>query len=256
MNCNSNILNYRHLIRKIAISDFKQRYKNTVLGFFWSLLEPLLMLIVLYVVFTNLMKWEVEHYQLFLLLGIVSWDFLAKGTGMSLNCILGKPGLVKHVYFPREVLVISSCVTALMIALLEFLVFAIFMIIFGVIPGPTVIYFPIILLIEFILILGLSFGLSVLNVYYRDVQYMWAVVLQAGFFAAPIIYPMSILPPKVASLIMLNPMTSIIIMFRDSLLYTQLNIADLTYASAFALILLGIGYFIFRRLEPKLAEEM
>ena len=257
MNGNANILNYRHLIRKIAISDFKLRYKNSVLGFFWSLLEPLLMLIVLYVVFTNLMRMEVEHYQLFLLLGIVSWDFFAKGTGMSLNCILGKPGLVKHVYFPREVLVISSCVTALMIALLEFLVFAIFMIIFGVIPGLTVIYFPLILFIEFILILGLSFGLSVLNVYYRDVQYMWAVILQAGFFAAPIIYPMSILPPKVASLIMLNPMTRIIGMFRDSLIYnTQLNIADVTYASVFALILLIIGYLIFRRREPRLAEEM
>jgi lipopolysaccharide transport system permease protein len=257
MNDNANILNYRHLIRRIAISDFKLRYKNTVLGFFWSLLEPLLMLVVLYVVFTNLMRLEVEHYQLFLLLGIVSWDFLAKGTGMSLNCILGKPGLVKHVYFPREVLVISSCVTALMIALLEFLVFAIFMIIFGVIPGPTIIYFPFILIIEFILILGLSFGLSALNVYYRDVQYMWAVVLQAGFFAAPIIYPMTILPPKVASLIMLNPMTRIIIMFRDSVIYSaQLNIADVTYASASALILLVIGYLIFRRLEPGLAEEM
>ena len=257
MNGNANILNYRHLIRKIAITDFKQRYKNTVLGFFWSLLEPLLMLIVLYVVFTNMMRWEVEHYQLFLLLGIVSWDFLAKGAYMSLNCILGKPGLVKHVYFPREVLVISSCITALMIALLEFLVFAIFMIIFGVIPGPTVIYFPLILIIEFILLLGLSFGLSVLNVYYRDVQYMWAVVLQAGFFAAPIIYPMSILPPKVASVIMLNPMTRIIGMFRDSLIYnTQLNIMDVTYAFVFALILFGIGYLIFRRLEPGLAEEM
>jgi lipopolysaccharide transport system permease protein len=86
---------------------------------------------------------------------------------------------------------------------------------------------------------------------------MWAVILQAGFFAAPIIYPMSILPPKVASLIMLNPMTRIIMMFRDAVLYnTQLNIADVTYATASALILLGIGYLIFRRLEPGLAEEM
>jgi lipopolysaccharide transport system permease protein len=144
-----------------------------------------------------------------------------------------------------------------MIALLEFLVFAIFLIVFGVIPGLTVIYFPFILIIEFVLILGLSFGLSALNVYYRDVQYMWAVVLQAGFFAAPIIYPMSILPPKVASVIMLNPMTRIIIMFRDAVLYnTQLNIADVTYVSASALILLVIGYLIFRRLEPGLAEEM
>ena len=86
---------------------------------------------------------------------------------------------------------------------------------------------------------------------------MWAVILQAGFFAAPIIYPMSILPPKVASLIMLNPMTRIIGMFRESLIYnTQLNIADVTYATASALILLIIGYLIFRRREPRLAEEM
>ena len=257
MNDNANILNYRHLIRKIAISDFKLRYKNSVLGFFWSLLEPLLMLIVLYVVFTNLMRMEVEHYQLFLLMGIVSWDFLAKGTLMSLNSILGKPGLVKHVYFPREVLVISSCITALMMAALEFLVFALFMIFFRVIPGQTIIYFPFILLIEFILILGLSFGLSVLNVFYRDVQYMWAVVLQAGFFAAPIIYPMSILPSKVASVVMLNPMTRIIGMFRDAVIYnTQLYINDIVYSLGFALILLVIGYLIFRRLEPGLAEEM
>jgi lipopolysaccharide transport system permease protein len=258
MNANANnILNYQHLIRKIAISDFKLRYKSTVLGFFWSLLEPLLMLVVLYVVFTNLMKMRVEHYQLFLLMGIVSWDFLAKGTGMSLNCILGKPGLVKHVYFPREVLVISSCITAFMMAMLEFLVFALFMVFFGVIPGLTVIYFPIILLIEFILILGLSFGLGALNVYYRDVQYIWAVVLQAGFFAAPIIYPMSVLPPKIASVIMLNPMTRIIGMFRDSVIYnTQLIVMDVSYALASALILLAIGYIIFRRFEPRLAEEM
>lgn len=257
MNANANILNYQHLIKKIAISDFKLRYKNTILGFFWSLLEPLLMLVVLYVVFTNLMRMSVEHYQLFLLMGIVSWDFLAKGTGMSLNCILGKPGLVKHVYFPREVLVISSCITALMMAMTEFLVFAIFMIVFGVIPGLTAIYFPLILLIEFILILGLSFGLGALNVYYRDVQYIWAVVLQAGFFASPIIYPMSILPPKVASLIMLNPMTRIIGMFRDSVIYnTQLTAIDLSYTLASALVILVVGYFIFRRLEPRLAEEM
>lgn len=257
MNANANILNYHHLIKKIAISDFKLRYKNTVLGFFWSLLEPLLMLLVLYIVFTRLMRMEVENYKLFLLMGIVSWNFLAKGTGTSLHCILGKPGLVKHVYVPREVLVISSCITALMVAILEFLVFAILMIFFGSIPGLTAIYFPIILFIEFILILGLSFGLSTLNVYYRDVQYIWAVILQVGFFATPIIYPISILPPKIASLMMLNPMTRIIEMFRNSVIYhTQLAITDLSYAFISALIILVTGYLVFLKLEPRLAEEM
>ncbi|MBE9485470.1 MAG: ABC transporter permease, partial [Bacteroidetes bacterium] len=113
---------YRHLTLKLAMSEFKLRYKNSVLGFFWSMLEPLMMLIVLYVVFTNLMRVNVEHYQLFLLMGIVSWNLVARGTGMSLNSILGKPSLVQKVYFPREVLVISSCITALLMSLLEFVV--------------------------------------------------------------------------------------------------------------------------------------
>src|SRR3990167_4689263 len=130
----SNIWNYRHLTFKLAISDFKLRYKNSVLGFLWSLIEPLLMLVVLYVIFSFFMKVNVEHYQLFLLIGIISWNMLARGTAMSLNSILGKPSLVSKVYFPREILVISSCITALLMTLLEFVVFGIFMIIFKVMP--------------------------------------------------------------------------------------------------------------------------
>src|SRR5659263_585777 len=86
---------YRHLTFKLAISEFRLRYKNSVLGFFWSLIEPLLMLIVLYIVFTNFMRVNIEHYQLFLLMGIISWNMLSRGTTMSLNSILGKSSLVK-----------------------------------------------------------------------------------------------------------------------------------------------------------------
>jgi len=253
----NNIWNYRHLIKKIAISDFKLRYKNSVLGFFWSLLEPLLMLIVLYVVFTNFMRVQIEHYQLFLLMGIVSWNMLSRGTTMSLNSIMGKPSLVKKVYFPREVLVISSSITALMMTLLEFIVFGIFMAVFTVMPGVTIVYFPVILFIEFILVLGLSFALASLNVFYRDIQYIWAVIIQAGFFAAPIIYPMSIIPEKYAWIIRLNPMTSIIEMLRGSVIYsTSPDIGEATFIIAAALGVLALGYFIFSRLESRFAEEM
>ena len=164
--------NYRHLIKKIAISDFKLRYKNSVLGFLWSLAEPLLMLTVLYFVFTNLMQVNVEHYQLFLLLGIISWNMLSRGTSMSLTSILGRPGLVQKVYFPREVLVISCCITAFLMTLFEFIVFGAFMVAFKVMPGITIVYGPLVLFIEFVLILCLSLALSALNVYYRDVQYI------------------------------------------------------------------------------------
>ncbi|MCZ7403136.1 MAG: ABC transporter permease [Candidatus Methanoperedens sp.] len=257
MNIINNLWDYRHLTLKLAISEFKLRYKNSILGFFWSLLEPLLMLLVLYVVFTNFMRVKVEHYQLFLLMGIISWNMLSRGTAMSLNSIIGKPGLVQKVYFPREVLVISSCLTALLMTLLEFIVFGFFMLIFNVMPTITIMYFPLILFIEFLLILGLSLGLAALNVYYRDMQYIWAVVLQAGFFAAPIIYPISIIPEKYVWIIMLNPMTRIIDMLRGSVIYSASPIfGDGIFILAAALIVLAAGYLIFLKLEPGFAEEM
>jgi lipopolysaccharide transport system permease protein len=253
----NNIWNYRHLTFKLAISDFKLRYKNSVLGFLWSLAEPLLMLTVLYFIFTNLMRVNVEHYQLFLLMGIISWNMLSRGTTMSLNSIIGRAGLVQKVYFPREVLVISSCITAFLMTLFEFAVFGAFMLAFKVTPGITIVYGPLVLLVEFVLILGLSLGLAALNVYYRDVQYIWAVFLQAGFFAAPIIYPISIIPLNYVWIIRLNPMTRIIDMLRESVIYsTSPVLMDGVFITAAALVILAAGYAIFMKLEPGFAEAM
>ncbi|WP_369425331.1 ABC transporter permease, partial [Methanothrix sp.] len=179
------LIGFRDLILRLAWSDFKLRYKSSALGFFWSLLEPMLMLLVLYVVFTNLMRIQVEHYQLFLLLGIILWNFLDRGTSMSIWGIVGKPSLVQKVYFPRDTLVISTCITALMMTALEFIVFVIFMLIFRVMPAWTAVYFPLLLMLELVLITGLSMALSAMNVYFRDVQFIWRVVLQVGFFATP-----------------------------------------------------------------------
>lgn len=252
-----NLWRYRHLAIKLATSDFKLRYKNSVLGFLWSLVEPLLMLVVLYVIFTNLMKVNVEHYQLFLLVGIISWNMFSRGTTMSLNSILGKPSLVKKVYFPREILVISSCITALLMTLLEFVIFGLFMIIFAVVPTITIIYFPVIILAEFLFIIGISLCLSVLNVYYRDIQYIWALVLQIGFFATPIMYPISIFPEKYLNIVKLNPMTMIVDELRGSLVYSILpTTKDIIFIIGSVFIIIAIGHFIFLRFEPKLAEEL
>ena len=252
-----NLWNYRYLTIKLAISDFKLRYKNSILGFFWSLIEPLLMLIVLYAIFSYFMKMNVEYYQLFLLIGIISWNMLSRGTTMALNSIIGKPGLVNKVYFPREILVISSSVTTLLMTLLEFVVFGIFMLIFEVFPTKTIIYFPIVLIIQFIFILGLSFGLASLNVYYRDIQYIWAVILQAGFFATPIIYPISIIPEKYIWIIKLNPMTHIINMLRESVIYSTFPILeDMIFIIVSSFMILLVGYLIFLKFEPRFAEEV
>lgn len=252
-----NLWNYRRLTFKIAMSDFRLRYKNSILGFFWSLIEPLLMLTVLYITFSFLMKMNVENYQIFLLIGIISWNLLSRGTNMSLNSILGKPSLVNKIYFPREILVVSSCITALLMTLLEFVVFGIFIIIFAIIPNKTAILLPIILLIEFILVIGLSLGLASLNVYYRDIQYIWAVILQAGFFLTPIIYPISIIPEKYIWIIKLNPVTHIVEMLRGIMMYSFTPILkDIIFLVISTFLILIAGYMIFLKLEPRFAEEV
>jgi lipopolysaccharide transport system permease protein len=248
---------HKELIIQLAWSDFKLRYKSSALGFFWSLLEPLLMLLVLYVVFTNLMRIQVEHYQLFLLLGIILWNFFDRGTSMSIGVIIGKPGLVQKVYFPRNILVISTCITALMMTALEFIVFILFMAIFMVLPGWTVVYFPLLLILELLTIVGLSMALSAMNVYFRDVQFIWRLILQVGFFATPVIYPITIFPENVRWIVMLNPMAQILTMMRDAILY---RIAPeplaMTYVVLSMLSALVIGYLIFERLEPRFAEAI
>jgi lipopolysaccharide transport system permease protein len=248
---------YRDLIIRLAWSDFKLRYKSSALGFFWSLLEPLLMLLVLYVVFSNLMRVQVEHYQLFLLLGIILWNFLDRGTSMSIWGIVGKPSLVQKVYFPRDILVISTCTTALMMTALEFVVFIIFMAIFRVMPGWTMIYFPILFVLEFLIILGLSMALSALNVYFRDVQFIWRLIVQVGFFGTPILYPISIFPEKIRWIVMLNPMALTITMIRDCILYMiPPEPMNLAYVILSSLVIFLMGYFIFDRLEPNFAEAI
>jgi len=248
---------YKDLILRLAWSDFKLRYKNSLLGFMWSLLEPLLMLFVLYIVFTNLMRIQVEHYQLFLLLGIILWNFLDRGTSMSIFGIIGKPSLVQKIYFPRDILIISSCTTALMMTLLEFLVFVIFMAFFRVAPGFSALIFPLVFLFQFLTILGLSLGLSALNVFFRDVQFIWRLIMQVGFFATPVIYPITIFPESLQKFVMLNPMARVLTISRDCILYgTVPGAADLAYVALSSLIVLFIGYLIFDHLDPRFAEAI
>jgi lipopolysaccharide transport system permease protein len=251
------VWNYRHLVAKIALNELKLRYKNSVLGLIWTLLEPLLIFVVLYFVFSYLMKLNVEHYQLFLFLGIICWDLLEKGTMMSLYSITGKPSLVKKVYFPREVLVLGMCFTALLMVFFEFVVFALFMLFLGVTPPPTSPIFLFIFLGEFLIVIGLSLSLAALNVYYKDVQYIWAVLMRAFFFLTPVIYPVTIYPPQYMGWFLLNPIARVIEASRKTLIYNALpNIPDVAIIYFAAAVSLLVGYLIFTKLEPRFAEEV
>ncbi|MCC7576943.1 MAG: ABC transporter permease [Methanomethylovorans sp.] len=253
----ANLYAYRQLIWQLSWSEFKLRYKNSVLGYIWSLLEPLLMLTVLYYVFSHIMKMQIENYQLFLLLGIIIWNFLSRATTIGMNCIVGKPSMIKKIYFPRDIFVISSCITALLMSVFESLVFVLFMIYFKVSLSVYILQAPIILICLFILSLGLSLALAALNVLYRDVQFIWAVLLQAGYFATPILYTLEVFPADLRSLVLLNPFARVIIAARETIIYASpMQTGDLIFMGVASIVSLIIGYAVFNKIEPRFAEEI
>jgi len=215
------------------------------------------MLLVLYLIFSHIMKSEIPHFELYILLGITMWSMFSRATSMSLNSILSKAGLVSKVYFPREILPISANLTAAIMTMLEFIVFFAFVIALDFVPPATILFLPYLIVIEFVLAFGISMPISVLNVYYRDVQYIWGVLLHAGFFLSGVFFDINKFPDNVRQLVLLNPMAQIINMGHNAVLYGTLpNAYDFIYTTAVSFGILIIGYTVFRRYESKVAEEL
>lgn len=251
------IFEYKELIKNLVISDLKTKYSSSVLGFAWSMLNPLLMMLVLYFVFSNVFKMTQEHFALYILIGLTGWRFFAFGTSLALSSIVGKPSLVTRIYIPREILTLSVVISALISSLLEFLVLIPLLLIFGIALSLTILIFPILHMLYFLMIYGIALMLASLYVYYRDLNQIWEVLLQIGFFLSPIVYPMTLIPDKYLIYYLLNPITRIIEMYRDVLLYGKIPILmDFVIVIFSGIVLTAIGSWLFRRLSPRFAEEV
>lgn len=265
----------RSLVREMVSSDFKLRYKNSVLGYLWSLLRPLLLFGVLYIVFTVVFKVGkgIPHYPAYLLLGIVVWTFFVEATMSGLNAITGRGDLVRKVSIPKYIIVVSTTLSAFVNFALNMVVVIIFMIASQVPVRAVALFVPFLIIELLMLSLGVAFLLSALFVKYRDLIHIWEVFLQAMFYATPIIYPLSIAPAKAgqfsislkaAKLISINPMAQIIQDFRSVLITPE----TLTTAQVFhsqlgrlipitILLVIGIlGALYFRKNSPYFAEEL
>ena len=203
----------RALLSELVRTDFKLRYQGSVLGYAWSLLRPLLIFVILYIVFVRFLKLgnDVPHFPIYLLLGIVMWNFFNEMTVQSTTSIVGRGDLIRKIRIPRWMIVFSSSLSALINLGLNLIVVAVFMIVNKVdILGTLPLAF-LALLEVYLFALGLSLFLSALFVKFRDVSYIWEVVLQAGFYLTPILYPLSrITNLTLQKLIMLNPMAQAI----------------------------------------------
>lgn len=251
------ILQYTELIKNLTISDLKTKYAGSVLGFAWSMLNPLLLMLVLYFVFSNIFRMQEENFALYILIGIVTWRFFAIGTLSAMGSIVGKASLVTKIYIPREILVLSSALSSLISSLLEFLVLVPLVFILGPTISGTAVLFPLIHLLYFIIIFGFGLILASLFVYFRDLNQIWDVVLNLGFFLTPIVYPLSLVPQKYLFYYMLNPITRLMEMYRGVILYGRLpTIADFAIVLLSGLALFVLGNLTFGRLSRRFAEEI
>ncbi len=248
---------YRDLIGNLVVSDLKIKYSNSMLGFAWSLLNPLMMMVILYLVFSNIYRSSQQNFVIYLLIGILSWRFFSLVTTLSVESIVSKQNLVKKVYIPRETLTLSVVISGLISSFLEFLVLIPLLIVLGVGIYSTIVLFPVVQLLFFLIIYGLSLILSSLYVYFRDLNQIWGVGIQLGFFLCPIVYPLSMVPAQYQAFYLLNPVTRVMIMYRDIFLSgTVPGLSDFLVVLGSVAILLVVGNLVFARLSRRFAEEV
>jgi ABC-type polysaccharide/polyol phosphate export permease len=262
------LVQYRELILNLTIRELKARYKSSALGFLWSLLNPLGMMLVFTFVFTVMMpSSQMEKYPLFLLCGLLPWNFFSAGVMASINSIVGNANLVKKVYFPREALPMSAVFANLVNFLLGLLVLFAALFIFRARFSPWLWLLPIVILIQTCFILGIAFILSTANVYYRDTLMIMDTVMLAWFFLTPVVYPITNLPTSYTVLgvtlnvhrlmYILNPMASLIAAYRDLLYWGYRTDLDFLLRTAVtSLAILAFGYWLFVRFSGRFGEEV
>lgn len=255
------------LLRQLVITDFKLRYQGSFLGYLWSLLRPLAIFLILYIVFVRFLKVgsDVPHFPVYLLLGIVIWNYFSEVTNNGVSSIVGRGDVLRKINFPKYVVVLSGSLSALINLGINLFVVGVFMIFTGVDPQPPLFIFVPLLIVElFIFALSMAFLLSSLFVRFRDVNYIWEVIMQGAFYATPILYPMSYVPAFLAPYIIANPVAQIIQDLRFILITDQTETIGTIYGSEWArLIPLGIvalaalgSAYYFKKRSPYFAEDI
>lgn len=253
----SAIRHYLDVVRVLVEKDFKVRYRNSILGFLWSLLNPLAYMAILTLVFQFLLRVNIPNFAPWILIGLLVWRFFSIGTSQGLFSILGNASLVSKVYLPRYILVLSNNMANLVGATLEFLVLLPLLLLLGVDLTPYALFLPVVLILEFLLVFGISLSLSSLNLKYRDFYQLWDIALQLGFFLSPIVYSADLIPTRFKFLYSLNPVTRLIESARDIFLIHQLpSLFDNAVIISSIAVFLFVGFAIFRSLEGRFAEEL
>ncbi len=252
------IYSYRQMIVAFVRRELRGRYKGSFLGFLWTFLNPLLQLCVYSIVFSTILKSGIEKYYLFLFVALIPWIFFSSSVLGGAASIIAQKDMVKKIYFPREVLPISTVTTNFVNMLLCFIVVFAVVILSGIKLNFLALLCLIpVWIVEYILALGMAFLTSAVTVYFRDMEHILGIVMMAWQYLTPVLYSYDIIPPQYRLIFDLNPMTPIISAYRDILYESKVpDLKSLISATVMGLIVLVIGWITFSKLKRRFAEEL
>lgn len=257
MNIFKKIYNYRELLKTNVKKEIRGRYKNSILGVVWSFLNPLLQLAVYAVIFGALLAGGDPTYHIYICVALIPWTYFTTAITQSAFTIIGNGDIIKKVYFPREILPISVVTSGAVNFMISTIIILAFVLFSGLGISKYIILYPVILLIQYILLLGISFIVSSITVYVRDLEHIIGVILMAAFYGTPIVYKLEQLPANLQVIMQLNPMTHLINAYRDIFYYQQMpNLKMLGIILLIGLALTVVGYFIFKKLQKGFAEQL
>jgi len=243
-----NFWKYRVLLNELVLRDLKVKYRRSVLGYLWSVLNPLLMMIVISTVFSYIFRYEIENYALYLLSGQLIYNFYSEATNTSMNSILGNSSLIKKVHVPKYIFPLARTLSSFVNLIFSLVAIIIMFIITDTPITPVIFLFPLPLFYLLLLCTGIGLILSVVTVYFRDMLHLYGVFLTALMYFTPIFYPVSILPDYALTLIKFNPLYHLVGMFRNVILYGNFpSLESNLICLGMGCVSILIGLYFFKR---------
>ena len=253
----SELYKYREFLKTSIKKEFRGKYKKSFLGVLWSFLNPLFQLLIYALVFPFILRNNVDNYTIFLIVALMPWNFFNMTILQSAASIVANGGIIKKVYFPREILPISTATSNLLNFMITGIIVFAALLISGIGIGTSVLVLPIIIVIQYVLQLGLAFIFSSITVYVRDVEYLLNVFMMLMFYLCPIVYSADMIPDKFLPIFKLNPMFHIIVYYRTILYDKQIpNMSHVFILFIACTLILILGYLIFQKCKKRFAEEL
>ncbi len=248
---------YRELLKTSIKKDIRGKYKSSILGVIWSFLNPLLQLAVYAIVFPLIMKSNIPNYTVFVCCGLIPWTFFSTAISRTSFVMIENANIIKKVYFPREILPISIVTSEMVNFIISTVIILAFVMAYGIGFSWYIVFYPVILIIQYILLIGISLLVSSITVYIRDLQHFIGILLQLLFYATPIVYGLDIIPESFRWILKINPMSYIIDGYRSIFYYQKMpDFVGLGIVLAISVILCIIGYLVFNKLQKRFAEEL